>query len=262
MVLNEPGFATSRRRLLISPACLAAALICAPSAKAGQARVSGNVSYRERIALPPGYVVRVELLDISRQDAPSTPIAAVELTPPHQVPVAFELAYDEARIDPRFTYAVRASILVGGRLMFASAQNHLVITNGHPNNADLWLQRVSERKAEEKPAPPALAGEWRVEDIGGRGVLDDLQSTLRFGANGAASGHGGCNNFNGSFVSSGAKLRFGPLAVTMMASIPAIADHEKKYFAALAAVRTARIEGGVLFLADANGAPLVKLTRP
>jgi putative lipoprotein len=241
--------------------CLAAAQAWAPLTQAGQARLSGTVSYRERIALPPGYVVRLELLDISRQDAPSAPVAAVELTPEHQVPVAFELDYDEARIDPRFTYSIRAQILAGGHLMFTTTRDHLVITQGHPGTADILLERVSSPKAEAQPVQLALTGEWLVEDIGGLGVLDTPKSTLRFGSNGEASGQGGCNNFSGSFALSQGELRFGPLAATQKGCIPAVADQEQKYFAALAAVRSARIEGGVLFLSGADGARLVKLTR-
>jgi Type III secretion system lipoprotein chaperone (YscW) len=36
--------------------------------------VSGWVSYRQRVALPPGAVVTVRLSDVSRADAPSTVI--------------------------------------------------------------------------------------------------------------------------------------------------------------------------------------------
>jgi putative lipoprotein len=248
-------------RLIAMLVCLGAAQTWAPSTYAGQAHVSGTISYRERIALPPGYSVRVELADVSRQDAPSVPIAAVELTPQHQVPVAFDLAYDEARIDPRFTYAVRAQILAGGRLMFTSTQMYPVITRGNPNTAELILQRVASPRAGAQAAPLALTGEWHVEDIGGRGVLDNLRSTLRFGPNGQASGQGGCNNFSGSFTSAGGELRFGPLAATQKGCLPAVADQEQKYFAALAAVRSARMEGGVLVLAGADGARLLKLTR-
>jgi putative lipoprotein len=261
MKFNGVRLAKSRHRVLAMLVCIGAAQAWAPLTHAGQAHVTGTVSYRERIALPPNYIVRVELADVSRQDAPSVPIAAVELTPQHQVPVAFDLAYDDANIDPRFTYAVRAQILVGGRLIFTSTLMHQVITRGHPNTAEIILQRVASPKTGSQAAPPTLTGEWLVEDIGGRGVLDNLRSTLRFGSNGQASGQAGCNNFSGSVILSESELRFGPLAATRKGCLPAIADQEQKYFAALAAVRVARIEGGILVLAGADGARLLKLTR-
>ena len=46
-----------------------------PTVAAGAtSRVAGRVYHLERIALPPGRVVRVELLDVSRMDAPAETI--------------------------------------------------------------------------------------------------------------------------------------------------------------------------------------------
>jgi putative lipoprotein len=92
--------------------------------------------------MPPGYVLRVELRDISRQDVASEEIAAVEMRPRHQPPVRYSLAYDPARIDPSHMYAVSARILVGGRLAFISTRINPVITQGRPNVADIVLESV------------------------------------------------------------------------------------------------------------------------
>ena len=54
--------------------------------------VSGWVSHRQRVALPPGAVVTVRLSDVSRADAPSTVIAKEVIEPEHQVPIPFSLA--------------------------------------------------------------------------------------------------------------------------------------------------------------------------
>lgn len=242
-------------------ACLSTAGCCPAAASNEPARVTGRVSYRERIAMPRGYVVRVELLDISRQDAPSEALAAVDLTPSHQVPVPYELAFDETRIDPRHHYAIRAQILVDGRMVFTSVQTNPVITGGASRKADIWVQPVASRRVEAAAAPLELVGEWLAEDIGGRGVTDNLQSTLRFDANGVVSGIGGCNHFNGSYSSAASNLRLGPLAATRKACAPAAMDQESKFFAALAGVRLARVEGPFLFLYSAGGRQLVKLIR-
>ena len=202
--------------------------------------MSGNISYRERVALPPGFVVKVELLDISRQDAPAETLNSIELTPSHQVPIPYEIHFDKARIDPRHSYAVRAQILVEGRLWFTSTQIIPVITRGAPRHAD---HLAATRGPQADMGGPNFTGDWLVEDISGRGVIDNLQSTLRFDAKGRVYGIGGCNRFTGVVKSSGDGLSFGPLAATQMACPPAIADQESRYFAALAAVRSAHIEG-------------------
>jgi putative lipoprotein len=241
-----------RRGFFALPALL---LLSVLPAAAKEARVSGNISYRERIALPPGFVVKVELLGISRQDAPATPLNAIELTPSHQVPIPYEISFDKTRIDPSHSYAVRAEIFVEGRLWFTTAQIIPVITRGTPRHADIWLQRA------QAEAAPNFVGDWLVEDISGRGVIDNLPSTLTFDANGRVYGAGGCNRFTGAIKSSADGLSFGPLAATQMACPPAIADQESRYFAALAAVRSARVEGAFLILRAADGTQLVKLTR-
>ena len=255
-----------RRSFLAAPALLFLSVLHAPAVAAKDARVSGNISYRERIALPPGFVVKVELLDVSRQDAPAETINSIELTPAHQVPIPYEIPFDKTRINPRHSYAVRGRIFVGGRLWFTSTQVIPVITRGAPRHADIWLQRAVSPQAGNEAAAPNLVdanllGNWLVEDISGRGVIDTLQSTLSFDANGRVYGMGGCNRFTGAIKSSGDGLSFGPLAATQMACPPAIADQESRYFSALAAVRKARVDGAFLILGAADGTQLVKLTR-
>ena len=51
---------------------------------------------------------------------PRVEIARTRIESPGQPPIAFSIAYDPAAIDERLTYAVRARVLVGERLMFTS----------------------------------------------------------------------------------------------------------------------------------------------
>jgi putative lipoprotein len=249
-----------RRVFLAAPTLLFLSILHAPVAAAKDARVSGNISYRERIALPPGFVARVELLDISRQDAAAKTVNSIELTPAHQIPIPYEIGFDKTRINPRHSYAVRGQIFVEGRLWFTSTQVIPVITRGAPHHADILLQRAASPQTGNEAASN-FVGDWLVEDISGRGVTDTLQSTLTFDANGRVYGMGGCNRFTGGVTSSADGLSFGPLAATQMACPPAIADQESRYFAALTAVRKAHVEGPFLILRAADGTPLVKLTR-
>ena len=86
----------------------------------GMAKIEGTVFYRERIALPPNAVVEIQLEDVSRADAVATVVAALSLSSENGPPYAFSIDYDPARIDSRMTYALRASILVDGKLMFTT----------------------------------------------------------------------------------------------------------------------------------------------
>ncbi len=117
-------------------------LIVACADGASSARVTGNVTYLQRIALSPSAVVHVELVDVSRADAPAVVLAQQTLRPQHQVPIPFELAYDPSKIDPTHRYAVQARITEGDRLVFMNDQALLVITQGVPTAVEVLVRPV------------------------------------------------------------------------------------------------------------------------
>ena len=93
---------------------------------AGEKTIAGEVTYRERIALPPDAVLVVELADVSLTDAPATIIAKRRIAPAGQVPVKFEIGLDPKAIQKGRTYALQARIIVGERLMFVTDTSHQV----------------------------------------------------------------------------------------------------------------------------------------
>ncbi len=109
----------------------------------GVAKVTGTVTYRERIALPPTAVIKVQLADVSRADAPAV-VLGEQVIPAagNQVPFTFEITFDPARIVANHTYAVQARIEDDGKLRFISDQHYAVITGGAPITADILLKIV------------------------------------------------------------------------------------------------------------------------
>jgi putative lipoprotein len=87
-----------------------------------------------------GDSARVELSDVSRLDAPAVVLSECDVTGGGQVPIPFELLYDEAAIDRRRAYAVRARINVDGRLIFTTKTAVPVITRGHPKQIEIVLR--------------------------------------------------------------------------------------------------------------------------
>jgi putative lipoprotein len=107
------------------------------------ARVTGTVTYLQRIALAPSATIKVQLIDVSRADAPATVLGEQLITAGgKQVPFAFEIPYDPAKIDQRFSYAVSARIEDGGKLLFINDQRYAVITRGTPTHVDMVLRPV------------------------------------------------------------------------------------------------------------------------
>jgi putative lipoprotein len=131
-------------------------------------RVTGTVSYRERIALAPGSLVIVTLEDTSKADAKATMLGEARITiERNQVPIAFAIEVEPGRIDPRHRYAVRARILdPQGALRWTSTQAYLVITDGHPSSVDVRVEAIRSPVAAPPPSQVLVfvcdEGEFRV----------------------------------------------------------------------------------------------------
>ena len=86
------------------------------------AKIEGEVFYRERMMLPPGAEVEVQLQDISRADALAAVMETVMFKAEGGPPYAFIIHYDPADIDERGRYSLRATITHGDQLMFTSTE--------------------------------------------------------------------------------------------------------------------------------------------
>ena len=106
--------------------------------------VTGTVTYLVRSALPPTAVIEVMLQDVSLADAPAETINTQRITTNgRQVPFPYLVRYNPNMIDPTHTYAVRATIKDGDKLLFTSTQSYPVITNGAPtSNVEIIVQPV------------------------------------------------------------------------------------------------------------------------
>jgi putative lipoprotein len=128
---------------LLLTGCAVATVVPEAGSGPGANRVTGTVTYRERIALPPTAVVTVRLVDVSRADAPSVLVAQQVIhTAGQQVPFEFALDYDPSRILASNTYAVQVRIEDGGRLLFISDTMNPVITRGAPTRVDIVVRRI------------------------------------------------------------------------------------------------------------------------
>ena len=120
---------------------------------------------------------------------------------------------------------------------------------------------ASEPKA--PPAPPLAGSQWLAEDIGGRGVMDMAQSTIRFDQQGRAAGNGGCNRYFGEYTLVDSNLSFGPIGSTRMACPESLMNQEQNFFAALEATRSYRLDAltDLLFFVDKSGADVLRFSR-
>ena len=107
--------------------------------------LQGTATYRERIALPDDAVLEAELQDISRADAPAAVLGRSRLDPAGQPPFRFEIAYDDAAVQPGRRYTVRATIKHQERLLFTTDRIYPVLDG---RNAPLQYLSAVERSQE------------------------------------------------------------------------------------------------------------------
>lgn len=224
-------------------------------ATAEEKTITGEVLYRERIALPPHAVLTVQLVDVSLADAPSTVVGQQKIDPAGQVPIKFSVPFNPAAIQPTLSYALQARITVDDRLWFINDVRHSLdpLTAGPQSMVLRMVSQASEEKTDD-----IFDREWVAEDIGGTGVLDTPQSSLRIAVDGKVTGRGGCNNFFGKATVEGKGISFGPLGSTFMACPQPVMDQEHKFLDALGRAKTYRVEGGKLVLGDADGKEILR----
>ncbi len=226
------------------------------------AKVTGTVTYLQRMALPPEAEVHVVLEDISLQDAPAGLIGEQTiLTRGKQVPIPFAVEYDTKVIEGSHAYSIRAEIIISGERKFMTTQSYPVLTREAPSNIDVIVMALQA----EAPAQTGLVGtHWTLVELTGRSITKTptgREPYLMLLEDGQAVATGGCNQMSGKYQFSsdvdGAKLSFSQMAATMKAC-PDGMDRDAALGKALEATRGYRIDGSRLELTDASGTVLVR----
>ena len=230
-------------------------LVVPAVATADETLVTGEVLYRERIALPPNAVLSVQLADVSLADAPARILGEQKIDPAGQVPIKFAIPFDPTAIKTNMTYALQARISVDDQLWFINDVRHSLdpLTAG-PQTIQVKMVRQS-GGAEEVTI---FDRDWVAEDIDGTAAQDKAKPTLRIGTDGKVSGRGGCNGFFGSAKVDGSKVQFGQIGSTEMACEQPVMDQEHKFHQALERAATFRIEQGNLLVADKDGKDILR----
>jgi len=107
-----------------------------------------------------------------------------------------------------------------------------------------------------------LMGEWRIEYIAGRPVIDYSPATITFTEDLKLAGNASCNRYFGSYTLNNDKLKIGsPMGSTMMMCAEALMDQEGRMMKALEAVETMRLENGLLILIDSSQEEIIRASR-
>jgi len=251
-------------------ALLATMLLALPAMAVDQITFTGEVTYRERIALPPDADLTVTLVSLDASGAPHAIGATALLQAPGQVPLQFVLDVRSDAILDDTDYGLIAEIRSGGVTLFrnrtpvrvdpAVPESSLIIVNFDPPPLVL------------APEPLPVIGElevtadlfdtiWQARSLNGHAIDQATEVTLSIATDRRAGGNGGCNSYFTEAMFDGTGLRFGPVAGTRMACDGPVMQQEAEYFAALDATTAYELADEALYLLDSEGNPLVRLVR-
>lgn len=251
---------------------------------AAKVTLSGEVTYRERLALPDGATLKVQLIDLTAGEAPVRVEAAASIAAGGQVPLTFTLNFDSKVIEPGHQHALVAEIGVDGQLLFRNAEPLAVDALNPAGPVTIIANFVGRLAGEDEPemapepapvaipepgpepAAPALPSildiNWRADSIGGKPTVSRPDSTLTISGDMRAGGRGGCNSYFAQAELDAEAIAFSAVAATRMACLSdAISAQETAFFDALGAARFWRMAGEQLVLVDAGGAELVRFSR-
>lgn len=233
---------------------LVAVMLVAPDvSQATELVVKGEVTYRERIALPPNALVTVQLADVSLADAPAAIIAERKITPTGQVPIPFELKFDSSAIQSRNSYALQARITVDDTLMFISDERHSV----DPLKAETQTVVVRKVSGGDTSDTSIYGQTWALQFIDGIGAVDS-KATFRVEDGGMVTGRAPCNGYFATATINGTEIAIGKPGATMMACEQSLMKQETAFFDALEKVASFKTENGRLVLMASDGQELLR----
>lgn len=253
--------------------CIAVILSLLPAlALAAPITVSGDVTYRERMALPADATLSVALLDLTRGGR-ITVHADAHIGGSGHVPFSFALNFDDKVLIAGHDYAISARIVSGSATLFENPEPFIIDPRALGEPAVITLAFVG-TAAPARPAPAPVAPQpaepasrlfgitWRVDELNNTPVLDKPRITLELAEDGRTGGKGGCNSYFAQAVFSGNAISFGAPAATRMACAGPVMVQENAFFAALGTIATFSLVNSQLSLLDANGNTVMRLSQP
>jgi putative lipoprotein len=223
------GFGLLCLQAICGPVGLHKVAMAEPVQTSGMFEVTGQITYREKVALPPQSVALVTLRDVTVANAASTIIAEQRIDlAGRQVPIAFRLTIVRSKLQPQRKYSVRGTILgPDQKYLWTTMEEHLV-DSSKPSVAvgTLTMSRVAADAAD--PQSRLKSGEWTVVKLNGVDVPKGARATLKFGPSAVLSGRSFCNSFSGTYALAGQSLSLSPKASTLMACAPDVANLEKQ----------------------------------
>lgn len=146
---------------------------------AGMATIQGRATYLERMALPPGSVLQVQLLDDQSSDTPNAVLAEQRFEKLSGPPFDFSLLYDPAHLRDDAQYGLQATLLTADGTPLFVTDARVAVTPGSTTPVEFRMIRAG-------ATPAASAGTviqtfWQCGDIRINATFDNDKNTITLG---------------------------------------------------------------------------------
>lgn len=238
-------------------------LALAAPAFADDKTISGEVFYRERIALPPGSTLHVSL--VALPSARPVVSASAAIPPRGGSPLQFSLAVHTDLSDSA-RFGLVAEIRSVDGILFKTAAP-VVVSLPLTAPIGIMVSRYTAPPsapdtAAEPPIDQALVGKtWQVSSVSGRPVVSAQPMTLTIAPDLRVDGHAGCNDYFTEASLTPGRIQFSQAATTRKACSAELMAQERTFLAALAAIGAYEVGDKVLRLLDPAGIPLIGLIQ-
>ncbi|MBK1794011.1 META domain-containing protein [Devosia sp. WQ 349] len=244
-------------------------VLLATPALAQATTLTGDVTYRERIALPIPAELVVTLVELTT----GTQIASATAPIPDrgQVPLSYSLNLHQQPA-PENHYGLVAKILSRGAVVF---QNYdpIAVDPASPKQTTIFVHRAGDvQPLIEEPqvlnfnamtptTSPLIDTDWTVQSVNGQAIEGPRKPSIGFDHEGRVYGTGGCNRYFTTATIAGTAISFGVGGTTNMACDAATMGREAAFFSALAEIVGFVRQDDVLQLIGTSGAVLLELSR-
>lgn len=224
-------------------------------------RISGQLTYRERIALPPGAQMEIVVMDITSGADSGLVLSREQMAIQGRgVPAPFSIDVSKRNISGGPLYGLRAFIKdAEGNVLFGTSSPVLVDMNSR--NADvgtITLVSVSSGDTGLQGMAGIQDGEWRVTQFNNDVAPAPTAPTITFGVDGRAYGSTGCNNFTSEYTLDGNAVSLAPIGVTKRLCDPGLNEQERRFLEVLNSLNRASLSAeGRLILEGAGDLRLV-----
>lgn len=235
-------------------------LLLSSSAFAQSLSLTGEVTYRERMALPAGASLYIGLVTLPD----GRPVLGAGSSVPSgaQPPLQFALAIRSDLTGSKKSYGLVADIRLGSTILFRNDVAVPVDLNS-PSPTTIVVSRYTGAQPVVEPVIETglIGATWQVTSIAGTPVSGSRPITLSIASDLRVDGHAGCNDyFTQATIESGG-LQFGLPASTKKACSADLMAQERAFFAALDATASYDLTDDSLRLLDGAEIPLIGLIK-